>query len=1144
MAGQNKCPHGGRHNECGDHNKRSRSLTRHLGMQSNRPGMIPKTNKALAVLIFLGLFLGFFVVWRHSPKEESQAVPPVQQIKVFSLSNAPSINSGVTWSTNIPVAVANFVAKNANSTNRGIIAFNPSKATYAQFKNSQQKDAFNRLEKNSFGSAQLFLRPDNSTPVQIKGNPLMKAVGGGTIVEQNQNTARTFLRENADLLLLNNPDNELRVLASETDSLGLVSIRYAQTYAGLDVWPAQLSVHLDRQGNVAMMDGAYIATPEGVVTVPQIAESESETRAKALVPGGELANGSKPTLIVYGPLDKPPRLGWKSEVVSGLQNDWVVVIDALDGSTLTAFNQVADANVAGSGVDLLGQTRNLNVWQSGSTYYLWDASKNMFNQTTGNGVIGILDATNQNYTNLTPYTSYRYITSTTPTTWNNPDGVSAAFNFSQVYDYYQSRFARDSYNGLGSNMLAVVNISGYLNASWHNDIKMMLFGNADRFAASLDVIGHELTHGVTYSVGGNGVLTMDGQPRSMNEAFSDIFGEMIEARSVGTNDWLLGSQLVSPSLHRSMSNPSIYGGPTNMSQLLTDAADNGECHYNSTIFSHAYYFLAAGLKGAIGNTNAEQIFYRCLTQSMQPQSQFIDARLGCVAAAEAIFTNSIINALKTAEAFDDVGIFAAPASTVQSATMNAAVAAPDSYMWVRYAWDWGSLSYKNSLYRFESALGDTSGTQLVTGVKVAMPSVAGNGYDMYFTGGDSSLCYIQTSSSGFSTSYSGQVHSVAWSPDRRYYAFVLNMSNGSRTNQIYLYDSVNSVGVTINLKTPVQDGTALNNISYADALNFSPDGKYLAYDAFSMIRLPDGTTNQAWSVYGLTMANLQQSLLVPSGSGFSFGNPAFSRTSDRYLVIDAVYTNNVSAIVTLDLALGNACLVGLSQPGLGYPQFNGNDSFVIFADNDASVNSGRSIYGQTLSADKMSASGSRSLWINDAFLATVYRRGTYTTPYTPPAVALTSPTANASYSSPANVTLTATASSPNGAVSRVEFYTGSKLLGTITSSPYSGTWTNVPSGNYRVYARVYDSTGASTTSTPVDFTVHPPSSTASFIRTGTPGFEFSLRVPQAGLYRLEYSTNLLNWTTLGTFQCASNLDFLDTAATNWTRCFYRAVSSP
>ena len=359
-----------------------------------------------------------------------------------------------------------------------------------------------------------------------------------------------------------------------------------------------------------------------------------------------------------------------------------------------------------------------------------------------------------------------------------------------------------------------------------------------------------------------------------------------------------------------------------------------------------------------------------------------------------------------------------------------------------------------------------------------------------------------------------------------------------------MYDSVNSVGVTVNLKTPVQDGTTLNNIAYADALNFSPDGKYLAYDALSTIRLPDGTLNQAWSVYTLTLANLQQSLLVPPSAGFSFGNPAFSRTSNRYLVFDAIYTNGSSAILTLDLALGNAGLVGLSQAGLGYPQFNGDDSYVIFADNDATVNSGRSIYAQVLSADKMSTSGNRSLWISDAKLATVYRRGTYTTPYTPPAIALTSPTANASYSSPANVTLTASASSPNGAISRVEFYAGSKILGTITSSPYSGVWTNVPSGNYRVYARVYDSTGAATTSTPVDFTVHPSGSAANFVRVGRPGFEFSMHVPKTGLYRLEYSTNLANWTILGTFQCVSNLDFMDTTATNRSRCFYRAISSP
>jgi Zn-dependent metalloprotease len=1120
--------------------------------------MISKPKRFSLLLIFLCLVIGFVVIRKHAPNINSN-VPPIQQVKTFPLSNAPSIAAETTWSTNVPAAVSNFVAgiKQKSNQNQAANILNPTKGTYVQFKNRQQETAFDQLKQTS-GSAQLFLRPDNSTPIQIKGYPLMKAIGGGgALAEQNAKTANAFLQENASLLLLNDPSKELRVLANETDNLGMINIRYAQTYAGLDVWPAQLSVHLDAQGNVAMLDGAYIATPEGVATVPQISQSEAETRAKSLVSGGELANGSKPALIIYGPLDKPPRLGWKSEVVSGLQNDWIVVIDALDGSTLTAFNQVADANVAGSGVDLLGQTRSLNVWQNGSTYFMLDTGKSMFNSTSGSGYIRIYDATNQNINNLT-LGSFIDITSLTPASWNNPDGVSAAFNFSQTYDYYHTRFGRDSYNGLGSNMLAIVRISSYPNASWHNDIKMMLFGNADRYAASLDVIGHELTHGVTGSIGGNGVLVYQDQSGALNEAFSDIFGEMIEARTQGTNDWLIGTQLSSPL--RNLANPSAYqiSGlnvpyPSKYSQFIspTDSRlnifvnkDNGGVHENSTIFGHAYYMLAAGIKDAIGTTNAEKIFYRCLTQSMQPQSQFIDARLGCIAAAETLFGTNSVYALKTAEAFDDVEIYAAPASTTQS-NMNAAVAAPDSYMWVRDAWDWSSLSYKNSLFRYESALGDSgSGTALVTGVEVAMPSVAGNGSDMYFVGTDSSLCHIQTSGSGFSTSNSGLVHSVAWSPGQRYFAFILNASSGSPTNQIYLYDSLNGAGATVSLQTPVQDGPALNNVSYADALSFSPDGKYLAYDALSTVKMPDGSLNHAWSVYALTLSTLQQSLLAPSSSGFSFGNPAFSRTSDRYLVIDALSTNGNSAILTLDLALGNAGLIGVSQAGLGYPQFNGDDSFVIFADSDSTVNSGRSIYAQNLSADKMSTSGNRTLWISDAFLATVYRRGTYTTPYTPPAVALTSPTPNASYSSPANVTLTATASSPNGTISRVEFYTGSKLLGTITSSPYSGVWTNVPSGNYRVYARVYDSTGASTTSTPVDFTIHPPALTADFVRAGKTGFEFSLRVPQAGLYRLEYSTNLVNWTTLGTFQCVSNLDFLDSAATNRPQCFYRAVSSP
>jgi hypothetical protein len=63
-------------------------------------------------------------------------------------------------------------------------------------------------------------------------------------------------------------------------------------------------------------------------------------------------------------------------------------------------------------------------------------------------------------------------------------------------------------------------------------------------------------------------------------------------------------------------------------------------------------------------------------------------------------------------------------------------------------------------------------------------------------------------------------------------------------------------------------------------------------------------------------------------------------------------------------------------------------------------------------------------------------------------------------------------------------------------------------------------------------------------RPGAPEFEFSLKLPQTGLYRLEASTNIINWVPLGSFYCSTNLGFLDSGATNYPRRFYRAVSAP
>ena len=98
---------------------------------------------------------------------------------------------------------------------------------------------------------------------------------------------------------------------------------------------------------------------------------------------------------------------------------------------------------------------------------------------------------------------------------------------------------------------------------------------------------------------------------------------------------------------------------------------------------------------------------------------------------------------------------------------------------------------------------------------------------------------------------------------------------------------------------------------------------------------------------------------------------------------------------------------------------------------------------------------------------------TTTTTNKAPTVSLTSPANGSQFKAPATVTLTATASDSDGTISKVEFYNGSTLVATDTTSPYSVTFTGVAAGTYTVKARAYDNKGASTTSTAVTVTVTP-----------------------------------------------------------------------
>lgn len=114
---------------------------------------------------------------------------------------------------------------------------------------------------------------------------------------------------------------------------------------------------------------------------------------------------------------------------------------------------------------------------------------------------------------------------------------------------------------------------------------------------------------------------------------------------------------------------------------------------------------------------------------------------------------------------------------------------------------------------------------------------------------------------------------------------------------------------------------------------------------------------------------------------------------------------------------------------------------------------------------------------------------------TPPSVSLTAPVNNATFTSPANITLTANAADSDGTVSKVEFYQGTTLLGTDTTSPYSFTWSNVTAGNYALTARAFDNGNASTTSSVVNITVNPPANTPPSVSLTAPANNATFTAP-------------------------------------------------
>lgn len=263
--------------------------------------------------------------------------------------------------------------------------------------------------------------------------------------------------------------------------------------------------------------------------------------------------------------------------------------------------------------------------------------------------------------------------------------VSEAYDaLGATYDYYLEVHGRDSIDGRGLPLDASVHYRrAFNNAFWNG--RQMVFGDGDglvfnRFTQSLDIIGHELTHGVTQYEAG---LDYQGQSGALNEHMSDVFGSLVKQFSLGQTakraDWLIGAGLWAKGVKgvalRSMKAPgTAYDDPrigkdpqpAHMDGYVDTEDDNGGVHINSGIPNHAFYLAATGFGGKAW-LKAGKVWYSALTQTLRRDADFMVAAAATVDAAGREFGNPGANIVRSA--WSQVGIEvkgASPRSTTRS----------------------------------------------------------------------------------------------------------------------------------------------------------------------------------------------------------------------------------------------------------------------------------------------------------------------------------------------------------------------------------------------------------------------------------------------------------------------------------------------
>jgi Zn-dependent metalloprotease len=472
---------------------------------------------------------------------------------------------------------------------------------------------------------------------------------------------------------LHAPEHSYQMSDAVLDDDGTQHVRFQRSFRGLPVIGGDTVVHSDRNGSFIDVSQTLdrlinISTRSATVTGGRAIKAALEQHAGS-------TRGEVPAQVVYARADTPV-LAWDvrvyGEQADGTPSEKHVIVDAMTGSVLEAWDDIHTSAAAGTGKTLYSGTVALTGdLQATATYWLRDPNRG--NQETvdyRNGTSSLyrfVDADNVWGTGLTSSTQSA--------------AADAQYGAQVTWDYYKNVHGRTGIanNGVGAQS-RVHYSTRYNNAFWSDSCFCMTYGDGDGTTftplVSLDVAGHEMSHGVTSRTAG---LVYSGESGGLNEATSDIFGSMVEfyaANASDPGDYLIGEKIYRGGTQglRSMINPSTDGGSAD---CWYSTVKNLDVHYSSGVANHFFYLLAQGTTNGspsktcvsgntrvatglgtlagIGRAKAEKIWYRALTLYFTTSTTFSAARTATIRAAGDLYGVGGVEATAVANAWTAVG---------------------------------------------------------------------------------------------------------------------------------------------------------------------------------------------------------------------------------------------------------------------------------------------------------------------------------------------------------------------------------------------------------------------------------------------------------------------------------------------------------